>query len=441
MHTLGSAPSIRRRLSGWLIVSILTSGLLVGWMAYSASRYEIEEVYDAQLVHFARVLQQLTEQTPPAMGVVHAYDDRIWHQYEHNITYRTWRGDVLVTASGQASLLAGLMAELGFSDQMIAHKKWRVFVLVDDNNRYETAELYDIRYEMVEKLMVSLLLPILVFIALAVLAIWFGVRRSLQPLAQLAGLLYHRDDQDLSPLVLPNTPAELCPMVDALNRLLKRVDTSLQQEREFAEHAAHELRTPLAALKTQIQVLVRQKAMKPAAHEGVANLQQTIQRAEHLVEQLLELARLHDHHQGLVPVHVARVVEDLWPDFMAAAKAKKITLKADLFPARPWQAHPEAVRILLRNIIDNAVKYTPNGGQVWVEILPEGALQVTDTGPGLTAAQKKKVFGRFVRFDRSGQTGAGIGLAIVQRVVSLFHARIQLEDNSPQGLKVRVRWG
>lgn len=443
--TKSTAPSLRRQLLIWITAPVLVAGFLTAMMAFAFSWYEIEEVYDAQLVHSAKVLLQLAEHDVAEHGAaainLGVENPNLSHHYEKKMGFRLWYRDQIVTQSANAADFGSFEAPPGFSNQHINGKPWRFFVFVDaaSNLRVETSERYAIRYELIGQLMSSLIIPALLFIPAIIFAVWLGVRRSLRPLLLLSRSVDNRHATDLTPIGSNAVPVEVMPLVDALNRLFTRLTESFRREREFTDHAAHELRTPLAAMKTQTQVLMRKAADLPDCRDGLDNLHATIMRSTHLVEQLLSMARLQNESLPLTTTDMAECVREAADSVAAAAREKGTTISLTLPGTLLLQGHSDSLVMMVRNILDNAVKYTPPGGTVAVTLTP-GALTVSDNGPGLTDSDKARVFERFVRADKSGQTGSGLGLSIAKWVADMHNARIILSDSTPRGLTVTVQW-
>ncbi|MCB1555857.1 MAG: sensor histidine kinase N-terminal domain-containing protein, partial [Alphaproteobacteria bacterium] len=288
--------SLRTRLIAWISVPIIVATLLALLSSYHFARQEIEEVYDAQLVHAAKVLLQLTEhEILKDRGVDLGLENPAWqHRYERNLGFRIWGREGVVTRSRNTEAFGDFQAPPGFSNATLNGEAWRFFVLFQPENgiKIEVSERYDIRYELVVQLMASLIVPALLFLPVILLMTWGGVRRVLKPVVRLSTDVDQRSSGDLSPIRKDHIPREIAPLILALNRLFGRLEDSFKREREFTDHAAHELRTPLAAMKTQTQVLMKQAKSVPAAREGLENLHASINRATRLVEQLLALARL-----------------------------------------------------------------------------------------------------------------------------------------------------
>ncbi|HEY0901772.1 MAG TPA: ATP-binding protein [Micavibrio sp.] len=436
--------SLRRRLLAWISFPIILATLLAMISSYCFARLEIEEVYDAQLVHSAKFLLQLTQHEISKNDEFYLglENPDLQHRYERNLGFRIWAGNDLIAQSLSTEKFGDFEAEPGFSNHIVNAKQWRFFVFLDPAHkiRIEVSERYDIRYELIVQLMISLLVPALLFLPVILLIIWIGVRKILRPVVTISSDVDKRGGDDLSPIANHAMPQEIAPLVVALNRLFRRLEDSFKREREFTDHAAHELRTPLAAMKTQTQVLMRKARSMPDCADGLENLQSSIDRATHLVEQLLSLARLQHEDLPQERTDLSHLLADIIKDIAPHAQRKNITLSSDLAPERFICAHSMSVSIMLRNILDNAVKYTPENGRVNVSLAADGLLTIADTGPGLDDADKARVFGRFVRADRTGQAGSGLGLSIAQWIAHAHGVEIKLADNIPQGLQVQIQW-
>lgn len=438
--------SLAKRLLLWISVPLLVASMATVAMAFAYAWHEIEEVYDAQLVHSSKVLLQLIE-----LGML-KHNDRsprldgenleLQHKYEKKTAFRVWRDDALVLASQNTTDFADAgQARPGFSDRTINGVRWRFFVFADAANRIrvETSERYDIRYELSWQLMMALVTPGLFFVPIIFLLVWLGVRGSLRPLVKLSADVDRRGTDDLTPIQPHALPHEVSPLVTALNRLFTRIEASFRREREFTDHAAHELRTPLAAMKTQTQVLLRKATRVPELREGLENLQAAIDRSTHLVQQLLALARLQNEHLPRSELCLSCCVDDIIDQYASLAAQKNIHITRHIAAHVKTQGHEESLAILIRNLLDNAIKYSDAGGGIQVSLSSAGVLQITDTGPGLSDEDKGRVFGRFIRADQSGQSGSGLGLTIAGWIAAAHGLLIELKDNEPHGLIAELR--
>ena len=438
--------SIRERLSLWISIPILIASLLIMILALTFSWKEIEEVYDSQLVHTAKTLLQLTEHEISESRTEHLFlgeeNPNLQHHYENKTAFRIWHGDILVLQSAKAKEFPATEAPPGFSNQSIDEKPWRFFVFIDTdkNLRIETSERYAIRYELITQLIISLAIPMGILIPSLLAIVWVGIRKSLKPLIVLSRTVDTRDTDDLSPIDGQDVPLEATPLVHALNRLFIRISDSFRKEREFTDHAAHELRTPLAAMKTQTQVLIKKAGAMPECREGLDNLNAIIDRSTHLLEQLLSLARLQNENFPLSEMNLSECIEDSISDIKNKAKDKNQTLSISIAENVIIKGHNDSLFILTKNLLDNAVKYSPQGGGISITLDDNAKLRIADTGSGIPDVDKHRVFQRFIRADKSGQTGSGLGLAIVQWIADAHGAKLSLKDNIPNGLVLELEF-
>lgn len=436
--------SLRHRLIVWISIPIAIATISALLLSYFFAKHEIEEVYDAQLVHSAKVLQQLTvheimQDKDFNLGIENS---SLQHRYEQKLGFRIWVDGKIITQSSNTAGFDRFSASPGFSNHHINGHEWRFFVFIDaDNNlKIEVSERYDVRYELILQLMISIVIPTLISIPLILLIIWGGVRKVLRPVVKMSAEVDQRGSDDLSPIQDKRLPSEIAPLVLALNRLFVRLEGSFRREREFTDHAAHELRTPLAAMKTQTQVLIKRSKDMPDCLEGLENLQSSINRATHLVGQLLSLARLQHETVMYETLDLSLLLHDCLCDAQPLADEKNIIVKTHIAEQILVHGYAESIGILLGNLLDNAIKYTPEKGQVDVSLTPDGLLRICDTGSGISDKDKECVFKRFVRVDKTGQTGSGLGLAIAEWIAGQHGVRIQLSDNNPHGLCVSIQW-
>lgn len=323
-------------------------------------------------MHSAKVLLQLTQKELGQGHDVFLGDENpsLSHHYERKLGFRIWHNDSIIAQSRNAAELSGVEAEPGFSNQRQGKYSWRFFVFIDAEHhiRIETFERYDVRYELIYQLMSALALPLLLVSPALFLIVWFGARRALKPVTDISRDVDRRNSMDLAPIKVGALPGEVAPLVTALNRLFARLQESFQREREFTDHAAHELRTPLAAMKTQTQVLLRKSKSMPEFAEGLANLETSINRATHLVSQLLALARLQSEDFPKALISLSALCHEAADAAAEDAVRKSITLESDITEGIHISGHGDTVAILLRNLLDNALRYTPEGGRVRISL-------------------------------------------------------------------------
>lgn len=434
--------SLRRR----LLVALLTATLLV-WagtllVSYRDTRHELNELLDAHLAQSTALLIAQLGHEPEEIDTEHA---SALHRYSRKVAFQVWeRGDRLTLHSASAPDQPLSDRREGFSDSVIAGQGWRVFSAWDAGRRFlvQVGERREARDELNTTIAEHMLRPLLVALPLLGLLIWFGVGAGLRSLRALGGQVAQRRPENLAPLEVASAPLEVLPLVEELNRLFARVRTSLEGERRFTSDAAHELRTPLAAIRAQAQV-ARAAGGDAERDRALDKVLEGCDRSAHLVEQLLTLARLepestraHDRHD--LRALAAAVVADLAPG--AAERDIDIQLAGD--GAAPAPCEPALVSILMRNLIDNAVRYSPPHSRVRVALTPvDGGIElaVIDQGPGIPAAEQGLVWERFYRVLGTGETGSGLGLSIVKRIADLHGAAAAIaQGEDGQGLRVSV---
>ncbi|HEY5602693.1 MAG TPA: ATP-binding protein [Gammaproteobacteria bacterium] len=453
--------SIRHRLLANLLVTIAFVSATTLVLSYNDSRHEVQELFDAQLAQSGRVLQALllpellsgsssalqvllerftylpNESTGQYRDEAHA----LGHEYERKLAFQIWdRNKKLLlhsaTAPGAALSAAALDPDnRGFSDAVVGAYNWRVFSLWDESEQHliQVAERYDVRNELITNISRRLITPSLISLPFLALMIWIGIGRGLRPIQKVAEEVTRRDPDYLESMKVGPVPSEVMPLISSLNRLFERLKSALEAERRFTDDAAHELRTPLAALKTQAQVCLRatddaerQLALRQVIH--------SVDRASHLVDQMLTLARLDPAVTSLVREKIN--LHDLAADVVAQLAPVAIQKNIDIAITGSEEAvvfvEPVSVSILIRNLVDNAIRYTPAGGEVILTIEPHSGQQillwVVDSGPGIEPALQHRVFDRFYRAAGNAATGCGLGLSIVKRVADLNGLRVALKN-------------
>jgi len=441
--------SIRRRLLLTLFIVWVTIWIAVAAVSVDRANHEVGELMDAQLAQTAHVLRQITQAgNLPDVASTAQRLSPIGHAYESMISFQLWRDGKLISRFGAAPN-EPLGQAPGFSNKVIADARWRVFGLSDQETgeALYVGQSYAIRQELIEYLTLHALRPILWSMPLAVLLIWLAVTDGLRPLRRLKTQITHRTADQLDPIDMRRIPTEIRPLTAALNGLMKRLDRALAAERHFAADASHELRTPFAAIRTHAQIAQRSTDAEER-HEALAQLICGIDRASHLISQLLILSRLHHRikdperaHCSLVAI-AAQVVEETLP----VARSEEIALRLKTPPGEDAliDMPPSPLSILIGNLLDNAIKFSRKGGEVRVIVLARRdhlLLHVIDSGSGIPAADRARVFDRFYRPVGERRPGAGLGLSIVRRICDLYDADIELLDaEGGSGLLVELRF-
>jgi two-component system sensor histidine kinase QseC len=434
--------SLRRRL-----LALLLGGVTAGWLAtlvisYIDAHHEIDELLDAQMVQTAQTLLALASEYDDDDDVAKLEGEV--HKYQKKCVFQLWDAEGRLLLRSQHAPTALLAAADGFSESVGA-EHWRYYSQWDRHRqlRVQVAENHAVREEIAGHIAGRLLLPALFSLPLLGLWVWFATRRGLASLDAVAAQVAQRAPERLEPLTPAAAPVEIRPLLEALNDLFARVEQALDNERRFTADAAHELRTPLAALATQAQVALRARDAAERDH-AIEQIASGVRRANHLVEQLLTLARL-DPATELPKerVDLGALAAEACADHGAAALDKGIAVELDAPAAVQVTANGGMLRILLRNLLDNAVRYTPAGGQVRIRVLAtaQGALlEVSDSGPGIPPAERESALRRFHRLAGQEIEGSGLGLSIVARIAELHGASLELADGfGGVGLTVRLR--
>ena len=459
----------------YLLISILLILSTVGgatiWSSYRESLYEVQELFDAQLSRSARVLLGLTVTEAEtghlgelqhmilenrlilendSHGNTEEYEEKekniFGHYYELKLAFQVWdQHGNLVLRSANTPLQPLTDIEQGYSDTVINDTQWRVFSMWNQQRTYRvmTAERQDVRMELVEKIIHRLLLPFLLLLPILAWLLWIAVGRGLQPLNRVADEVAARHSQHLDQLDEEAVPQEVKPLVQALNRLFRTLDAAFEKERRFTSDAAHELRTPLAALKTHAQLAMRAGNDDDRQH-ALKQLIAGIDRASHVVDQLLDLARVEPgsvtNKRLLEMVDLHALAIDVISDLLPFADARKIDISVGDTCDVQVRGDRLGLSMLLRNLLDNAIRYTPDHGQVKLSFECDECqcLRIEDSGPGIPEADREKVFERFFRGEGLQQSGCGIGLSIVKQVADRHGGSITLERSDLGGLMVKV---
>ena len=431
--------SLRARLLWFLLAAIVLAAGSQAFVAYRTVLNEADEIFD---YHMQQMALSLRAGLPPSAAVSGLSDGD--ENFEFVVQVWTIDGQRIFESAAQAALPQ--RAVLGFSNVRARGTTYRVFSLQSRTLVIQVAQDMAARRHMAGTLALRTVGPIALAAPLLMLVVWWVVSRSLAPVARVRGQVAARQADDLSPVSESGLPEEVRPLVHELNLLFERVRHAFEAQKHFVADAAHELRSPLAALKLQVQSLKR--APDEATRELAVNrLAAGIDRATRLVEQMLALARQEASASADMPleaVELQEVARLALSDAIAAAQARRIDIGIASADAARVRGRPEALRTLLRNLLDNAVKYTPEGGRVDIRIAQQadGAeLAVEDSGPGLPAEERERVLDRFYRSGESQAPGSGLGLAIVKSIADQHGATLDIgHSESLGGLRVRLRF-
>jgi two-component system, OmpR family, sensor kinase len=431
--------SLRARLLASLLAGVLLVGLAGGWIVYRNALAEADAFFDYHLRQTALILRDqpveylLSQQIAP--------DDA-----SYDFVVQVWTLDGVRVYLSRPHAVLPEITTLGFATVNTREGRWRVYGVQALTRVIQVAQPMSVREQRAAQLALRTLAPFALLLPALALLIWLAVGLALKPLERLTGLVKARREDTLEPLPGTQLPDEVRPLVGALNELLARLHASLGRERAFMADAAHELRTPLTALHLQMDALARAsgEAERSAAME---RLSEGVRRAIRLVEQMLALAR---EEPRTAPRHVAVAREPLAREVVAElvplADARHIDLGISAAQPLTVSGDPEALRTLLRNLVDNAVRYSGEGARVDVSVeaggsaaSPRAELAVTDSGPGIPDAERARVFDRFYRRAGTVPPGSGLGLAIVKAIADAHRATLTLgAGHDGRGLRVVV---
>ena len=439
--SLRSPHSLRARLLWFLLAAISLTALAQATIAYRAARDDADGIFDYQMQQVAMSLRSgLPLNRPDATGE-DATDDE-----NFDFVVQVWAADGRRVFQSAARAALPRDTALGFANVAAHGTTYRVYAMRSHAQTIQVAQDMATRREMASALALRMVAPIAVMAPLLMVLVWWVISASVAPVSRVRRQVAQRQADDLTEVSEAGLPDEIRPLVHELNLLFTRVRLAFEAQRNFVADAAHELRSPLAALKLQVQGL--QRAGSDAAREvAVARLTAGIDRATRLVEQLLVLARQQaSAATGAkpAPVSLAEIARLAVADAAPLAQARQIDLGLGQAGEGRISGHADALRILVRNLLDNAVKYTPAGGTVDLEVRRvQGALvlSVDDSGPGIPEDDRERVLDRFYRIAGTPTTGSGLGLAIVKSITELHAATLHLGHSQRLGgLRVEVRF-
>jgi len=425
----GSTPvntSLRRQLTGWIALVTIVSGMAAGGYSFFLAFREARELQDDQLQQVALLVGRSGKAVEPWAGITKA---EARHDPDARIIV-TPLGTPLPT--GQATRLT-IPPDLPEGLQTIDSRgeTWRLFVrTLPSGMRIAVGQPTEVRDETARNSGLHTLVPVLLLVPFLSLVTAWIVRRSLAPVTGLSRQLDQRDDTNLTTLPEGGVPEEIRPFVASINGLMRRLDETLAQQRRFIADAAHELRSPLTALTLQAENLEWSDQPHERA-ERLRQLKEGLARTRSLLDQLLSLARQQSCVVPAVELRLDRLVRQVLEDLMPMAAAKGIDLGCERLDETVVNAPADALAILVRNAVDNAVRYTPAGGRVDVELYHEEGqviLEVADNGRGIPAGEEERIFEPFYRIMGTDETGSGLGLAIVRSIAYRLGGTVSLRN-------------
>ena len=430
--------SIRGRLLAWLLGALVIAGSLIGYSAYQRAHHDLDELLDYQLKQLAFSLSRQSvignAALPPGMELP-----------EPDFITQVWDKQGVLMFYSRPNVAIPMKPRPGFANMDWNGQSWRVFTQLDGARIIQVAHPLSLRKEMAADLARRAVIPLAALLPLLGVGIWIVVGRSLKPLSSISAALRARSPSAMQPLSKQNLPDEVLPLVWSLNDLLERLHRALQAQRQFVADAAHELRSPLTAVRLQLQ-LVKRAETEEERNAALDKLERGVHRSTRLVQQLLTLARQEPQERDMQgPVDLHRLAAEVVADFEPIAQGRNLSLQLSGAPGVVVSGSADSLRVMLSNLVDNALRYTPAGGHVRVITsvdAAEAVIEVEDSGPGIAADQRERVFDRFYRVSETAgvDEGSGLGLAIVKGVADSHQGTVALADGADgKGLRVSVR--
>lgn len=426
--------SIRARLLIALIILVALISLLAAAVTYRRVLSETSVLFDYQLRQMALSLRSQISlapriEVPPDQGDTD-FVVQIWDAFGAR-TYLSRPGLPMIN-----------QIVLGYADLSLRGQSWRAYGLQTADGVIQISQPVRVREILARAAAERVVVPLILLLPIMIAAVAWIVRSGLKPLRYVTSEVQRRDARSLTALNTAKLPVEIEPLVNELNRLLERLQQAFSTQRAFIADAAHELRSPLTALRLQLQLLDRAPD-EASRREARARLGAAVERAVHLIEQLLALARSEPQDAAMDEelVDLGSVAADGVRDAHELAMSRNTDLGLETQPNVMARGNREALRVLVRNLVDNAVRYTQPHGTVKVvcrSSATQTLLEVIDSGPGIALADRERVFDRFYRRVAAQESGTGLGLAIVKSIAERHGALVSLDDSPGGGLQVTV---
>lgn len=413
-------------------------------IAYSFSlqntKKEIYEVLDADIIKSAKLMFELIKHESFVKNNINLDEQlkqKILNRYEYKIHAQAWKNDKIIYNSGEDLKLKKPEYQ-GFADIKIDHKKWRSFSFYDEESQITILilEKNSIRNSLISEIIFSLLIPLLASLLPILLVIISVVKNEVKPLDLMAKRIEEISSKTLRKFNSPKAPTELQPFLASFNSLLARLSNSMESERRFTDYAAHELNTPLAAIKLQAQMIAKNNNPQKR-DEYVNNLLISIDRAIHLIEQLLTLSRLETDENNFAKekFDLADLTRSISKNFEEKIAEKNLTLELENHQEAALKANKTYIEILLSNLLENAIKYSPKNSTIAIKITKKSEqiiFKISNSSSKISAEEIKKIFDNFYRVNKSelerGVVGSGLGLSIAKKIVELHRGSISFKS-------------
>lgn len=427
--------SLQKRLIIYISLFSVVLGCVLIFAAYRIALEEINEVLDKQMQSLA---ERIAENHPEPLQS----EIDLGKQYsEEDLFVDIW--SYTDTTLHPQDVLVASVKKAGFYTHQTPYGTWLTYIIPGDQLQIQVSQQKNVRQDLALELAVNMFLPYVLFLPFAIFGLSWVIRRSFQPLIDFKTELASRKAQELKPIEMKEYPLELEPTIQEMNYLFGRISLAQQEQRQFVADSAHELRTPLTALNLQLQILLQQFPQSDALH----NLSLGILRMQHLVNQLLSLAK-QDVTEGLTePVQslsLNQMTVACIEQLIQLALQKEIDLGVEQQQELLIQGQASALHSIIYNLIDNAIKYSPEHGVINVSILQQGQqaiLQIEDSGVGIDPAQFNQIRQRFYRVHNHAEIGSGLGLSIVDKATERLGGTLEFSKSSSLGgLCVQVKF-
>ena len=443
--------SIERHLLRWILGALTLGGLALIGVSYVVTLEEMDEIFDENLKQVALAVASHhpfdADSVPQRRDQLPALPRVYEQEGNFDFTILTWTDEGQLTSSSEPGLSLPFSRTSGLSNTSTGGEEWHVYTIVLDDGVVQVAQRASARRTLAGESASQLFLPLFVLIVLIGVLLTVALRRGLKPFDRAADHIAGRSAVSLEPIAPVGMPREIHPLIRSINDLMQRLADAFSAQRRFVADAAHELRSPITALRLQLQLLER-AGDEAARQHALADLKAGIERSQRLIEQLLNLSGIEpDGPKGaLQQVDLGELARDAVGRCSVVAEHHGIDLGAEASEAVAAMADRRQLEVLLDNLIGNAIKYVHPGGTVDVRVCRidgRPALQVIDDGPGIPPAERERVFDRFHRGEESQSdprhSGSGLGLAIVKAIAQRHDATVELHTApAGQGLEVRV---
>lgn len=422
--------SLRRRLLAWVLPTCIAAAALASVATYWGAAKELAGLLDEQLQYVASHVT--VDAGHVSVDRSNTYADRLRDDRIDAVVLQVWRGERLEYTDDTTRL--PMPAHTGFADVTVGGQNWHTFALRRGDQVIQVGQAQDERWEALARVVVQLLWPLVACVLALAIALWFGIGQALRPVRVLASELRERDAGRLRPVSAASVPKEIEPLLTAMNDMFGRLDEAFAAQKRFVADAAHELRTPVMALSVQAE-LAASAANEQQRAAAVAELRMGTERLVRLTQQLLNMARLdpgeaQDARRDAIDL--VEMAREVVLDHADAAEGRRIDLGLEAREPATILGVREHLRVLLRNLVDNAVRYTPPGGRVDVCVRRAAGgvavVEVKDDGPGIPEGERARLFERFQRGRGQREAGSGLGLAIVKRIAEEHEARTDITE-------------